>query len=339
MSRIGITKQAVKTAIDLLRSQGNPVTVRAVQAVTGGSFTTVSRLIDELKREEIELLGDGGQVKIELATLVESLHERLKADAMQRIQEGEDRCTARVQEIEGHLNEVKAAHKATLDELSVTTKLLETKEAELAKVTTLLNAANIELRGVSEALTHTKQSLDAEELKSQKLAGELKHAHDMRESFMTTANELRRQDQISFEHTLEAVRSDNRSLSENNLRLSAEVVSLNQQNGQHTADLIQLKDLIRKLENDIERAAALKQAGEHEAMQLRIELSSVKTHHAEVSRQLDLAYADRRRTEEALIEAKAELRSRNGDVERLAKQVAELTEKLASQSSTADDPT
>ncbi|WP_024767794.1 DNA-binding protein [Pseudomonas nitroreducens] len=128
MSRIGITKQAVKTAIDLLRSQGNPVTVRAVQAVTGGSFTTVSRLIDELKREEIELLGDGGQVKIELATLVESLHERLKADAMQRIQEGEDRCTARVQEIEGHLNEVKAAHKATLDELSVTTKLLETKE-------------------------------------------------------------------------------------------------------------------------------------------------------------------------------------------------------------------
>ena len=234
MSRIGITKQAVKTAIDLLRSQGNPVTVRAVQAVTGGSFTTVSRLIDELKREEIELLGDGGQVKIELAALVESLHERLEAYAMQRIQDGDDRCTARVQEIEGHLNEVKAAHKATLDDLAVTAKLLETKEAELAKVTTLLNAANIELRGVSEALTHTKQSLDAEELKSQKLAGELKHAHDMRERFMTTANELRRQDQISFEHTLEAVRSDNRSLSENNLRLSAEVVSLNQQNGQHT---------------------------------------------------------------------------------------------------------
>ncbi|MGU0800108.1 DNA-binding protein [Pseudomonas aeruginosa] len=43
MSRVGITKEEVRQAIAQLRNQGSPVTVRSIQAITGGSYSTVQR--------------------------------------------------------------------------------------------------------------------------------------------------------------------------------------------------------------------------------------------------------------------------------------------------------
>lgn len=59
MSRVGITKEEVRQAIAQLRNQGSPVTVRSIQAITGGSYSTVQKFWKDLRDEEIEMLGDG----------------------------------------------------------------------------------------------------------------------------------------------------------------------------------------------------------------------------------------------------------------------------------------
>ncbi|WP_319092871.1 DNA-binding protein [Pseudomonas aeruginosa] len=77
MSRVGITKEEVRQAIAQLRNQGSPVTVRSIQAITGGSYSTVQRFWKDLRDEEIEMLGDGGRIQTELQALVHALHDKI----------------------------------------------------------------------------------------------------------------------------------------------------------------------------------------------------------------------------------------------------------------------
>lgn len=328
MSRPGVTKEDVNSAKALLLRQGKAPSIRNIVEITGGSNTTVRKHLLDIREEEKSMLGESGRVKTQLGELVDELHDLLKADSDRQVREGEERCAARIKEIQEQLDEVKSGHQATLKELADVTAKLAEKELQLQDLTERFNATNIELKRQGQALEDTQMNLEAERRTSSKLSHDLDRTLDAQDRYTRQTAELRKQEQTTFENTLASLRADNRKLSEKNIDIAGSVAELNNQNGSLTAKLGLLETRLVTMESEADHAHAQKQAAERQITDLRIELGTVKSLHTEVARQLELATVDRRRVDEALFEAKSTIQSKDSDLQRLERQVQELNAKL-----------
>ena len=330
MSRVGITKEEVRQAIGQLRKQGSPVTVRSIQAITGGSYSTVQRLWKELRDEEIEMLGDGGRIQTELQALVNALHDKMKENSERIVREGEQRCEAQVKEMEDVLDAERVAHQVTVDQLAKTEGTLADRERLLGALTDRLNSANIELARMALVLTDTQRSLKEEKSSTSKLTHDLQAERDAHEHYLAALNEQRRQEQATFDNALTSLREDNRTLSADNIQLRGEILSLNKQLSGMTSQLTDLQAQNRRLTLEADSAKDKLQVAEQSLMNLKIELATVKTRHSEAERQLESAIKERRETEERLVEAKAAARTQNSEVRRLSAQLEGMKAELSS---------
>ena len=88
MGRPGVTEYAVRQAINELLAQGTDPSVKKVQAIVGGSNTTIGAFLRKINDENGGMFGDGGIVEKELTQVVRSLHDRLKVIADQTVAAG-----------------------------------------------------------------------------------------------------------------------------------------------------------------------------------------------------------------------------------------------------------
>ncbi|HCF4368390.1 TPA: DNA-binding protein [Pseudomonas aeruginosa] len=336
MSRVGITKEEVRQAIAQLRNQGSPVTVRSIQAITGGSYSTVQRFWKDLRDEEIEMLGDGGRIQTELQALVHALHDKMKENSERIVREGEQRCEAQIKEMEEVLDGERVVHQATVDQLAKTEGTLADRERLLGELTERLNSANIELGRLAQELTDTQRNLEVEKRSTSKLTHDLQAERDAHEHYLAALNEQRRQEQATFDNALTSLREDNRTLSADNIQLRGEILSLNKQLSGMTSQLTDLQAQNRKLALEADSAKDKLQVAEQSLMNLRIELATVKTQHSEAERQLESAVKERRETEEKLVEAKASARTQNSEVRRLSAQLEGMKAELSSRVQSAE---
>ncbi|MBM3105785.1 DNA-binding protein [Pseudomonas sp. V1] len=330
MSRSSISNEQAREARDLLLSQGKTDSVRNMQAVLSrGSNTTINRLLRELREEDMELLGERGRIKTELQQLVSALHDKLKESSDLIVSEGQRRADERVAEIEEKLKNEQAAHKATAQALAEAQKDASLHKGLLAEATGKLNSANIELRGVSQALSDTKDNLAEEKRRNTTLNHELTTTRDSHKYTMDALSAQRTQEQKSFENSLTAVRSD---LGAANNRIIELTTDLEQQRGVVSArdlTLANMSEKISTLSVAAGKAADAQKAAEGRAMTLEVELATVRTKLEEAGKQLVATTDERRQAQTDLMEARMTINSQAQDLQRLQAEGAQLREQVA----------
>ena len=146
-----INFEQVKQAADKLQSEGQKVSVRAVQSITGGSMTTVLELLRQWQQRQQSAVFPSG--------MEETLSEKLRAAISSEISENVSRCRAAMEA------QVKAAEQRA-QETGDLLKDAETREGEL-RVT--IEADKKEITSLATQLKMTESKVGELESKIEEL--------------------------------------------------------------------------------------------------------------------------------------------------------------------------
>ncbi|GGM16833.1 integrase [Pseudomonas asuensis] len=254
MSRTGIDKDMVASAIRQLKEEGKSASVPEIRALTGGSFTTIQRYKKELEADSRSLSGPGGRIRADILGLVEQLEKKLLERAQLEIGEAEQKLAAQAKTVNEKLQ-------LADERASAQQERIKDLEARLAKAETLgeeyaskYNAANNELARQAVDLTHSQRESTARAQRIEALSTELKTARDALEGYQEVMQRQRLQDQVQSDsavndlrHQHQKVLSENESLRQQNIHLIRDNERLQ---AQQTAHIRQLDELARQLEQE-----------------------------------------------------------------------------------------
>jgi len=273
LGRTGISQVAVMQARNEIISSGHEPSVRKIQALIGGSSTTVAAFLKRIMDEEGGLFGSGKLVDKELTQLVVSLHDRLKAITDQKLAVGEVEAQRRVEEAVSEVANAHLQHAETQRLLAVANAELETSKATNARLVELLNAANRQIAVDAKALTllQSANELQANEVQRLQREGDLRQI--AYEAFQTATQRSReatqtinsrerqtlidshaesladmRKERDKLTHERSELTAANAQLARDNERLAHEVIAFGK-------NLRSAQDIQRDLQAEVNQAA------------------------------------------------------------------------------------
>ena len=158
MGRTGISEYAVRQAINEIIAAGNEPSIKKVQALIGGSNTTIGAHLKRIADQDGGMFGERGIVDRELSQAVISLHDRLKSMTEQQIAQGEITAQKLVEAARKDVEQEKFAHAETSRLLGVANTELEQSRVLAGSTIEKLNAANSELAGMAKEITALQES-------------------------------------------------------------------------------------------------------------------------------------------------------------------------------------
>lgn len=256
MSRNGIDKEKVATAIRQLKEEGRSASVPEIRALTGGSFTTIQRYKKEIEADEQSLSGPSGRIRADMLALIEQLERKLLERAQLEIAEAEQTLAVQAKSINEKLKLADERANAQQERIRDLEARLAKAEALAADYANRYNAANNELARQAVDLTHSQRESAARAQRIETLSAELKTARDALEGYQEVMQRQRLQDQVQSDSAVsdlrnqhQAVLAENASLREQNIQLIRDNERLQ---ALHTTQARHLDDLARQL--DLERA-------------------------------------------------------------------------------------
>ena len=235
MARSGLYKGDVQRARDSLLAQGKNPSVDAVRVALGntGSKTTIHRYLRELVEEE-EGQGLGAKVAVSeaLQDLVTRLATRLHEEAEERLDEAQQRFTARVQERDQAIEQGRQEAAALSNQLQRTETALQAERQAHEATGRELGARTTEVAQLHERIAGLTTRLAEHEAHAQSLEEKHAHAREALEHYRTTAKEQRDQEQRRHEHQLQELQLALRQANETLATKNQELLLLNRDNGQ-----------------------------------------------------------------------------------------------------------
>lgn len=176
MGRPGVTEYAVRQAINELLAQGTDPSVKKVQAIVGGSNTTIGAFLRKINDENGGMFGDGGIVEKELTQVVRSLHDRLKVIADQTVAAGAIEAEKAVNAARADTAREQLAHADTARLLTEAQAALDLAQALTASLVEKLNTANSQIAGDAQVITllQVAKTHQAHEIERLQREGELR---------------------------------------------------------------------------------------------------------------------------------------------------------------------
>ena len=234
MARGGVYKSDVQKARDSLRAQGKNPSVDAVRVALGntGSKTTIHRYLRELEEEEGRPVGAKAAVSEALQDLVTRLATRLHEEAEERLDEAQQRFTARVQERDQAIEQGRQEAAALSNQLQRTETALQAERQAHEATGRELGARTTEVAQLHERIAGLTTRLAEHEAHAQSLEEKHAHAREALEHYRTTAKEQRDQEQRRHEHQLQELQLALRQANETLATKNQELLLLNRDNGQ-----------------------------------------------------------------------------------------------------------
>ncbi len=303
MARSGLYKGDVQRARDSLLAQGKNPSVDAVRVALGntGSKTTIHRYLRELEEEEGRPVGAKAAVSEALQDLVTRLATRLHEEAEERIDEAQQRFTARIQESDQAIEQGRQEAAALSNQLQRTETALQAERQAHEATGRELGARTTEVAQLHERIAGLTTRLAEHEAHAQSLEEKHAHAREALEHYRTTAKEQRDQEQRRHEHQLQELQLALRQANETLATKNQELLLLNRDNGQwlerhgrlerevsltrqaHEAQQAELDAL--RLTASEHRALQVRWNQDHQALEsLEAELAQVRT---ELARERD----------------------------------------------------
>ncbi len=276
MARSGLYKGDVQRARDSLLAQGKNPSVDAVRVALGntGSKTTIHRYLRELEEEEGRPVGAKAAVSEALQDLVTRLATRLHEEAEERLDEAQQRFTARVQERDQAIEQGRQEAAALSNQLQRTETALQAERQAHEATGRELGARTTEVAQLHERIAGLTTRLAEHEAHAQSLEEKHAHAREALEHYRTTAKEQRDQEQRRHEHQLQKLQLALRQANETLATKNQELLLLNRDNGQwlerhgrleREVSLTRQAHEARQAELDALRLTA----SEHRALQVR----------------------------------------------------------------------
>jgi len=296
-------KGDVQRARDSLLAQGKNPSVDAVRVALGntGSKTTIHRYLRELEEEEGRPVGAKAAVSEALQDLVTRLATRLHEEAEERIDEAQQRFTARIQESDQAIEQGRQEAAALSNQLQRTETALQAERQAHEATGRELGARTTEVAQLHERIAGLTTRLAEHEAHAQSLEEKHAHAREALEHYRTTAKEQRDQEQRRHEHQLQELQLALRQANETLATKNQELLLLNRDNGQwlerhgrlerevsltrqaHEAQQAELDAL--RLTASEHRALQVRWNQDHQALEsLEAELAQVRT---ELARERD----------------------------------------------------
>ena len=303
MARSGLYKGDVQRARDSLLAQGKNPSVDAVRVALGntGSKTTIHRYLRELEEEEGRPVGAKAAVSEALQDLVTRLATRLHEEAEERLDEAQQRFTARVQERDQAIEQGRQEAAALSNQLQRTETALQAERQAHEATGRELGARTTEVAQLHERIAGLTTRLAEHEAHAQSLEEKHAHAREALEHYRTTAKEQRDQEQRRHEHQLQELQLALRQANETLATKNQELLLLNRDNGQwlerqgrlerevsltrqaHEAQQAELDAL--RLTASEHRALQVRRNQDHQALEsLEAELAQMRT---ELARERD----------------------------------------------------
>lgn len=234
MARSGLYKGDVQRARDSLLAQGKNPSVDAVRVALGntGSKTTIHRYLRELEVEEGRPVGAKAAVSEALQDLVTRLATRLHEEAEERLDEAQQRFTARVQERDQAIEQGRQEAAALSNQLQRTETALQAERQAHEATGRELGARTTEVAQLHERIAGLTTRLAEHEAHAQSLEEKHAHAREALEHYRTTAKEQRDQEQRRHEHQLQELQLALRQANETLATKNQELLLLNRDNGQ-----------------------------------------------------------------------------------------------------------
>lgn len=234
MARSGLYKGDVQRARDSLLAQGKNPSVDAVRVALGntGSKTTIHRYLRELEEEEGRPVGAKAAVSEALQDLVTRLATRLHEEAEERLDEAQQRFTARVQERDQAIEQGRQEAAALSNQLQRTETALQAERQAHEATGSELGARTTEVAQLHERIAGLTTRLAEHEAHAQSLEEKHAHAREALEHYRTTAKEQRDQEQRRHEHQLQELQLALRQANETLATKNQELLLLNRDNGQ-----------------------------------------------------------------------------------------------------------
>lgn len=234
MARSGLYKGDVQRARDSLLAQGKNPSVDAVRVALGntGSKTTIHRYLRELEGEEGRPVGAKAAVSEALQDLVTRLATRLHEEAEERLDEAQQRFTARVQERDQAIEQGRQEAAALSNQLQRTETALQAERQAHEATGRELGARTTEVAQLHERIAGLTTRLAEHEAHAQSLEEKHAHAREALEHYRTTAKEQRDQEQRRHEHQLQELQLALRQANETLATKNQELLLLNRDNGQ-----------------------------------------------------------------------------------------------------------
>jgi len=234
MARSGLYKGDVQRARDSLLAQGKNPSVDAVRVALGntGSKTTIHRYLRELEEEEGRPVGAKAAVSEALQDLVTRLATRLHEEAEERLDEAQQRFTARVQERDQAIEQGRQEAAALSNQLQRTETALQAERQAHEATGRELGARTTEVAQLHERIAGLTTRLAEHEAHAQSLEEKHAHAREALEHYRTTAKEQRDQEQRRHEHQLQELQLALRQANETLATKNQELLLLNRDNGQ-----------------------------------------------------------------------------------------------------------
>ena len=227
-------KGDVQRARDSLLAQGKNPSVDAVRVALGntGSKTTIHRYLRELEEEEGRPVGAKAAVSEALQDLVTRLATRLHEEAEERLDEAQQRFTARVQERDQAIEQGRQEAAALSNQLQRTETALQAERQAHEATGRELGARTTEVAQLHERIAGLTTRLAEHEAHAQSLEEKHAHAREALEHYRTTAKEQRDQEQRRHEHQLQELQLALRQANETLATKNQELLLLNRDNGQ-----------------------------------------------------------------------------------------------------------
>ena len=234
MARGGINKTLVQKARQAILARGENPSIDAVRVELGntGSKTTIHRYLRELEEEEGRPVGAKAAVSEALQDLVTRLATRLHEEAEERLDEAQQRFTARVQERDQAIEQGRQEAAALSNQLQRTETALQAERQAHEATGRELGARTTEVAQLHERIAGLTTRLAEHEAHAQSLEEKHAHAREALEHYRTTAKEQRDQEQRRHEHQLQELQLALRQANETLATKNQELLLLNRDNGQ-----------------------------------------------------------------------------------------------------------
>ena len=152
-----VSYEQVKQSVDKLLSEGQKVSVRAIQSITGGSMTTVLELLRQWQQRQQTVVFPGG---------TEEISEKLRSAIGSEISENVSRCRAAMEA------QVKAAEQRAQE----TEELLRDAETREGELRVTIEADKKEITSLATQLRMTESKVGELESKVEELRKDLLEA-------------------------------------------------------------------------------------------------------------------------------------------------------------------
>lgn len=203
MSRDVATKETVRNARRVLLDSGKTPTQRSVQAITGGSMTTVGALMRELDQEEMALGGPGGKIQEKLGALVMELHRELQQQAEETVAKGNAAAQLKIVTAEANLEAVQQDYEKLRDQLVEAERQISKLTAAHAEAVTKLNEAQLEMAIQASTLLAANKASALQDRRMEALEHQAATAERALTAYQGVTADARRRDQESFNNALD----------------------------------------------------------------------------------------------------------------------------------------